>query len=346
MNFRLLLLPISLVYGMIIFVRNKFFDFGILKANKFEVPVIGIGNITTGGTGKTPHVEYLVRLISSDKSKATISRGYGRKTSGFLYVSENNNVDMVGDEPLQLKNKFKEVTVVVSEKRKNGIEKILTENPQTSVVLLDDAFQHRAVKPGLSILLLDYSTVFKKDFLLPAGNLREPFSAKKRADIIVVSKCPQTLLDTEKNRIIEKITPNKMQKVFFSSVVYAPEIKAVFNSETRTVSTNLNTLLVTGIADAKGIKSFAEEATKLVKHIEFSDHHVFSDNDIKYIVEIFSTIVNANKIILTTEKDAMRLKGIEGLRKLPLYYLPVEIKFHEKDKQEFNKLILQYVGEN
>ena len=346
MNFQLLLLPFSIVYGIVVFVRNKFFDLGILKENKFDVPVIGIGNITTGGTGKTPHVEYLVRLLSSYKNIATLSRGYRRKTSGFLYVSENNTTEMVGDEPLQLKNKFKEITVVVSEKRKDGIEKILKDNPQTSVVLLDDAFQHRAVKPGLSILLLDYSTIFKTDFLLPAGNLREPFSAKKRADIIVVSKCPQTLQDNERNKIIERIYPDKKQNMFFSSVVYAIEIKSVFSSEKLALSSNLNTILVTGIADSKGIKAYIKTSAKLIKHIEFSDHHIFSDADIKKIVEIFSTIANEIKIILTTEKDAMRLKDIEELRKLPIYYLPVEIKFNEKDKEEFNKMILKYVGKN
>jgi tetraacyldisaccharide 4'-kinase len=346
MNFRLLLLPFSLVYGIVIFVRNRLFDFGILKENKFDVPVIGIGNITTGGTGKTPHVEYLIRLFSSDKNIATLSRGYGRKTSGFLYVSDDNTTEMVGDEPLQLKNKFKEITVAVSEKRKEGINKILKDNPQTSVVLLDDAFQHRAVKPGLSILLLDYLAFFKNNFLLPAGNMREPFSEKKRADIIVVSKCTHTLQDDEKKIIIERISPDKMQNVFFSSVVYAPEIKAVFSSEERALTTNLNTLLVTGIADASGVKAYTETKTKLAKHLEFSDHHQFSGADIRNIIEIFSTIATENKIILTTEKDAMRFKVSEELKKLPLYYLPVEIKFHKKDKNEFNKLILQYVGKN
>jgi tetraacyldisaccharide 4'-kinase len=346
MNFRLLLLPFSFVYGIGVFVRNKFFDFGILNENRFSIPVIGIGNITTGGTGKTPHVEYLVRLFSPDKNVATLSRGYGRKTNGFLYASESTTAEMVGDEPLQLKYKFKEITVAVCEKRTDGIEKILKDNPQTSVVLLDDAFQHRAVKAGLSILLLDYSTIFKTDFLLPAGNLREPILAQERADIIVVSKCPQALSDNERNKIIESIAPDKNQNVFFSSVVYATEIRAVFGGETRELSTNLNTILVTGIANASAIKTYVETKTKLVKHFEFSDHHQFSDADTKNIAEIFSTIAAENKIILTTEKDAMRLKDIQVMKELPLYYLPVEVKFHEKDKNNFDKLILYYVGKN
>ncbi len=346
MNFRLLLLPFSVVYGIVVFVRNKLFDLGILKENRFTVPVIGIGNITAGGTGKTPHAEYLVRLLSSDLNIAALSRGYGRKTSGFLYVSENKTAEMVGDEPLQLKNKFKEITVAVSEKRKDGIEKILIDNPHTSVVLLDDAFQHRAVKPGISILLLDYSTVFKTDFLLPAGNMREPFSAKKRADIIVVSKCPQTIQEIERQKIIAKIAPDINQKVFFSSEIYTHEIKSVFSPQTLELSTYLNILLVTGIADAKGIKAYLKTSTNLLKHLEFSDHHRFSNTDIKNIVEIFSTIANENKIILTTEKDAMRLKEILELREMPVYYLPIEIKFHKNDHDEFNKMILRYVGKN
>lgn len=346
MNFRLLLLPFSLLYGIAVFIRNKLFDSGILKEYKFSVPVIGIGNITTGGAGKTPHVEYLIRLLSSNKNIATLSRGYGRKTEGFLYVSENSTTDETGDEPLQLKNKFKEITVAVCEKRKDGIIRILNDKPETSAVLLDDAFQHRAVNPGLSVLLLDYLSVFKTDFLLPAGNLREPISSRERADIIVVSKCPQVLQDGVRRKIIDRIKPAKNQNLFFSSVVYASEIKSVFSEQQQILSPDLNVLLVTGIADASGIKKYTRAKSKLVKHLEFSDHHRFSDTDIDTMVEIFSTIAAEKKIILTTEKDAMRLKGRETLKLLPVYYLPVEVKFHENDKQEFNKLIQQYVGKN
>lgn len=346
MSIRILLLPFSVIYGMAVFIRNTFYDLGIFNEKKFDFPVISIGNLTTGGTGKTPHIEYLVRLLASNKNVATLSRGYGRKTNGFQYVSENSKPETVGDEPLQLKNKFNKITVAVCESRKSGIEKIMQENPLTDVVLLDDAFQHRAVKAGLSVLLLEYSKIFKSDFLLPAGNLREPFVSKKRADVIVVSKCPQVISDEERKRIFEKLKPDEKQNVFFSSLLYAPEIKSVFASEKLQLNAELNVLLVTGIADASGIKTYLESQAKLIKHIGFSDHHNFSSADIKGLVEIFSTIAYENKIILTTEKDAMRLREHEALKELPLYYLPVEVVFHESDKEEFNKMIIRYVGKN
>ncbi|MGE0635681.1 MAG: tetraacyldisaccharide 4'-kinase [Bacteroidia bacterium] len=346
MSLRILLLPLSMLYWIAVFFKNKFYDWGIFTQKRFDFPVISVGNLTTGGTGKTPHIEYLVRLLSTDKNVATLSRGYGRKTSGFHYVFENSKPEIVGDEPLQLKSKFNKITVAVCESRKPGIQRIVKDNPITDVVLLDDAFQHRAVKAGLSVLLLEYSKIFKSDFLLPAGNLREPFSSKKRADIIVVSKCPAVISDEERKRITEKTAPDKNQKLFFSSLAYAAEIKSVFSSEKLQLTSSANILLVTGIADATAIKSYIETQCKLIKHISFSDHHNFSNADIKAIAEIFSTIAKENIIILTTEKDAMRLRSYEALKKLPLYYLPVEVVFRENDKEGFNKTIIQYVGKN
>jgi len=346
MNFRLFLLPFSLIYGSAVFLRNKLFDFAVFKETKFPVSIISIGNITTGGTGKTPHIEYLLKLLSTDKNVATLSRGYGRKTRGFLYVNKNAKAEIVGDEPLQLKTKFSDAVVSVCESRVIGIEQILKDNPDTSVVLLDDAFQHRQVKAGISILLLDYGKIFKPDFLLPAGNLREQFSSKKRADIIVVTRCPLLLQDSERMKVIEKISATENQKVFFSSMVYAEKIESVFGSDKIALTKNTSTLLVTGIADASGINAYTETKTKLEKHLEFNDHHKFSNADIKSIIEIFSTIAAGNKIILTTEKDAMRMKHEEKLKTLPLYYLPIEVRFPENDAEKFNKLITDYVGKN
>lgn len=346
MSLRILLHPLSVLYGLVVFIRNAFYDWGILNEKRFDFRVISVGNLTTGGTGKTPHVEYLVRLLAPDKNVATLSRGYGRKTNGFQYVSENSKPEKVGDEPLQLKNKFNKVTVAVCESRNSGIEKIIMDNPLTDVVLLDDAFQHRAVKAGLSILLIEYSKIFKPDFLLPAGNLREPFLSKKRADIIVVSKSPMKISDTERIRIIKKIDPENKQKVFFSSLFHSSEIKSVFGSDSLQINEELTALLVTGIADASAIEAYIQTHAKLIKHIKFSDHHTFSNTEIKGIAEIFSTIANENKIMLTTEKDAMRLREHEALKKLPLYYLPVEVVFHKNDQEEFNKTIVQYVGKN
>ena len=345
MNFRFLLLPFSLIYGFVIFIRNRCYDLGVLKVNKFSLPLIGVGNITTGGTGKTPHIEYLINLLSPASKVATLSRGYGRKTNGFAYAEKNSFASEVGDEPLQLKNKVPAIGVAVCENRKTGIEKILKDEPETKVVLLDDAFQHRAVNPSLSILLLEYSKIFKSDFLLPAGNLREPFSAKKRADIIVVSKYPLNLSDEEREKIILKIAPDSNQKLFFSGIVYN-NLHPVFESNDQLPQTNASCLLVTGIADASGIKQHCELNTKLFRHLEFADHHAFSGADIRNIIKIFSTIAAENKIIITTEKDAMRLKVFGELNNLPLYYLPVSVKFLDKDEQSFNQLILQHVGKN
>ncbi|MCG3166672.1 MAG: Tetraacyldisaccharide 4'-kinase [Bacteroidia bacterium] len=346
MSFRMLLLPFSFIYGLAVFFRNMFFDLGIFTEKRFEFPLISIGNLTTGGTGKTPHVEYIIRLLISQKSVATLSRGYGRRTSGFNYVFEDSKAEMVGDEPLQLKNKFKNITVAVCESRMLGIEKIIQENPLTDVILLDDAFQHRSVKAGFSVLLLEYSKIFSTDFLLPAGNLREPISSKKRADIIVISKCPQIISDEERKRIVLKVLPETKQKLFFSSLVYAAEVKSVYDVDKLNLTPSLNVLLVTGIADARDLKAYVQEKSSLVKHMEFSDHHAYTLTDIKTMVEIFSTIATENKIILTTEKDAMRLKETDALRNIPLYFQPVEIKIHVKDEAIFNNQILEYVGKN
>jgi len=345
MKFRILLLPFSLIYGFVVLLRNTFYDIGIFKENKFIIPVISVGNLTTGGTGKTPHIEYLAALFAGKNSLAILSRGYGRRTKGIKYVATNSFAEDVGDEPLQLKNKFTEITVAVCEKRKDGIEKIIRDNPKTSVILLDDAFQHRAVKPGLSILLLEYSKIFQPDFLLPAGNLREPFSSRKRADVIIITKCSAGPEEELIKQISAKIKPSENQHLFFSSLSYSNP-KSLWGKEEFPLDKNVNIMLVTGIANPVEIKKYVSEKADLIKHLNFSDHHTFTDHEIENIVEIFSTIAGGKKIILTTEKDAMRLKTEEGLRNLPVYYLPVEIKFQEKEEEKFNKLILEHVGKN
>lgn len=345
MNFRLLLLPFSLVYGLGVFFRNKLYDIGIFRENEFDVSVISVGNLTTGGSGKTPHIEYLIKLLSSNYHLASLSRGYGRKTEGFAYVELNSMASEVGDEPLQLKSKFREIVVTVSESRKAGIERILQDYPKTSIILLDDAFQHRSVKPSVSILLSEYSKFFTKDYLLPAGNMREPFSSKKRADVIVISKCPSIIEDERRNSILQKIKLSRKQKIFFSSLSYSNP-KSIRGNLEIFLDKNTFVLLVTGIANATEIISYVSEQSKLIRHLEFSDHHLFTDNEVEKIVKIFSNIVAENKIILTTEKDSMRMKNIGILNNLPVFFLPVEVKFSGKEDEEINKIIIDHVGKN
>lgn len=305
--------------------------------------MIGVGNLTTGGTGKTPHIEYLVKLLSGYENIAVLSRGYGRKTKGFLYVSETSDAEQSGDEPLQIKVKFPQLTVAVCESRKDGIERILKDNSLISLILLDDAFQHRFVRQSLSVLLVDYNKVFQNDYLLPAGNLREPFSSAKRADVIIISKSHEVVSDEIHYQLRKKFASNDKQTLFFSSISY-DKVQHVFSGSEISLTKDISCFLVTGIADASLMKKYLEDRTELIKHLEYNDHHIFTNDEIQNIVKIFSTIAATNKIIVTTEKDAMRLKQAKELKNLPVYYLPIEIGFH--NGEEFNRLIKDHVRKN
>lgn len=344
MNFRFLLFPFSLPYAFIVWARNLFYDFGIFRQTTFDVPVINVGNLTVGGTGKTPHIEYLIQLLGA-KNIAVLSRGYRRKSKGFLYVETNSSVSDVGDEPVQIKSKFNNCVVAVCEERKTGIENILAEHKTIDVILLDDAFQHRAVKPSLNILLMDFNKALLPAVPLPAGNYREVFSSKKRADIIVISKAPLMMRDAVKEKFITRIKPAENQQLFFSGLVYGKPV-SVFSGKNLEWNKSLHVLLVSGIADATLFENFVETNFTLEKHLAFSDHHLFTEHEIETIEKLFSNITAEKKIILTTEKDSVRLKSMTALQKLPLYYLPVEVKFHKQDEEKFNKIIQEHVGKN
>ena len=350
------LLPFSWFYGLGVGVRNLLFEMGMLKSRSFDVPVISVGNITVGGTGKTPHVEYLIRLLKSKVRVAVLSRGYKRKSSGFVLSDKDTPMRMIGDEPYQIKQKFPDITVAVDKKRTRGISKLTEEDNglDVDVVLLDDAFQHRYVKPGINILLVDYHRLVIYDRLLPAGRLREPVRAKDRADIVIVTKCPKDLKPMEFRVITKAMKLYPYQQLYFSTHDYdAP--KAVFPdmagqeqlSELKAIRSK-NILLLTGIASPEQLMHDMQEYESQITPMTFGDHHNFKRKDIEAINETFAQMQEP-KMILTTEKDATRLTVAEGLSdevKKNLYMLPMRIVIMQDQEEEFNNKILGYVHKN
>lgn len=343
---RILLLPFSLIYGFIIGVRNYLFDTGLLKSVEFKLPVIAVGNLSAGGTGKTPHVEYLIRLLKGRFKLAVISRGYLRKTHGFVLADINSTVSMVGDEPMQYIHKFNDLLVAVDENRCHGIKKLLSDHAQMNAVILDDAYQHRFVKPGLSILLTDFHSLYSKDYLLPAGRLREPRSGAKRADIIIVTKTDPVFSPLSKRAVLEQIKPLPHQKVFFSYVTYGLPIPLFADLPPLRYNMINTIVLFAGIANPYPLEQYLKRLCNELVTIYYNDHHPFSEKDIKDIKNTYNNQFSKRKVLITTEKDAMRLRDplIESLFKgIPIYYIPIEISFHFKEKEKFDKLILDFV---
>ena len=351
------LLPLSWLYGWGVGFRNLLFEMGILKSRPYSTPVISVGNITVGGTGKTPHVEYLIRLLKDRAKVAVLSRGYKRKTSGFVLAGDDATVRTIGDEPYQMKTKFPDITVAVDKKRTRGIEKLTSGDyvKDIDVILLDDAFQHRYVKPGINILLVDYHRLIIYDKLLPAGRLREPVVSKNRADIVIVTKCPKDLRPMEFRVITKAMSLYPYQQLFFSTHEFEtlrPVFPTAPNAEiTQTLSESLadkNVLLLTGIASPEqmliDLKNYAKEVTPLA----FSDHHDFKKKDVDRINEAFNALPSP-KLIVTTEKDETRLKQVEGLSdevKSLLYVLPIKIEILLDQENTFNQSIINYVRKN
>ena len=317
---RILLFPFSILYGIIVTVRNWLFDLGIKKSTSFELPIISVGNLSVGGTGKTPMIEYLIRLFA-EKKITVLSRGYKRATQGFVLADETTTVTDIGDEPFQFFSKFKNISVAVDEKRVHGVEEILKQKPTTELVLLDDSFQHRHIKPGLQILLTSYDKLFYKDFILPTGDLRELWWGKNRADIIVVTKCPETISGAERHKITQRI--HKKKPVFFTTIAYADTVYSLTDSRMVDELINTEIVLVTGIAKSKPLVIFLESKCQQIHHLEYSDHHNFTAQEVKDIQAKFDVISSENKILLTTEKDFMRLQNEFS----DLYYLPIQVKF-------------------
>lgn len=351
MNFlRVLSAPLTLVYWMIIVLRNKMFDLELFHSRSFKVPIISVGNINVGGTGKSPTVEYLIKLLKNEYKIATLSRGYGRKTKGYLEASAFSSPLEIGDEPTQFKQKFNDISVVVDEDRVRALEKL---EHEVDVVIMDDAYQHRQVKAGLSILLFDYNKVFMNDWMLPMGNRREPISGLSRADIIMITKTPKIFSPMERRRV-EAHLPNYMNiPIVYSYLKYA-ELKPLHESFEEKLFESLDkktsVILLTGIADARLLINHLEfHKLKIVKHFDYPDHYNFATRDIEKVMNEYNSIEGNNKIIITTEKDAMRLlhpKFENKIEELPMYYLPIEADIHEKDKEWFDSRVLEYVRSN
>ncbi|MFH4967822.1 tetraacyldisaccharide 4'-kinase [Gaetbulibacter sp. M240] len=328
---RYLLFPFVPIYYVVTWLRNKLFDIGVLSQKKYDFPVICVGNLSVGGTGKTPMIEYLIRLLMDDYKVATLSRGYKRKTKGFQLADSSSTAQSLGDEPFQFFNKFKNaVQVAVDTKRSHGIGQLLKTDQKPDVILLDDAYQHRKVKAGFNILLTTYANPYFNDMVLPTGDLREPKIGAKRADIIVVTKCPDALSPVESEQIIQKIEPQSHQKVFFSSIVYDENVYS--NEESIKLDNLPRFTLVTGIADASALVAYLNGKGLQFEHLEFGDHHEFNDDDIK--------VLSGKELILTTEKDFMRLKDFEVLKN-SLYYLPMKISL--KEGEVFDSLIKSFL---
>ena len=336
---RFLLFPFALVYDLITTIRNFFYDAGVFKSTSFDIPVIAVGNLSVGGTGKTPQIEFLIRLLKKDKKIAVLSRGYKRKTKGFVLLNDSHSAEDVGDEPLQFFKKFSTVFVAVDAKRVHGIQQLKkTVNPD--VILLDDAYQHRKVKAGLYILLTKCDDLYIDDFILPTGNLRESKRGAKRADIIVVTKCSKDLSDSQQEKIRKKLKANSNQQVFFSYIDYHEKTKGAKEIALEAIQ-DYEIVLITGIANPKPLLGFFEGKNCKVHHLNFPDHHHFSGHDIKEIQAQFEKLSTDKKIMLTTEKDFMRLAD----RMHGLHYVEIETKFLE-DQEKFNQQVLHYCNKD
>jgi tetraacyldisaccharide 4'-kinase len=326
-SFRILLFPFSLLYGFGVIIRNFLYDNNVLKSVSFNLPIIVVGNLSVGGTGKSPMVEYLIRLFKDRYELAILSRGYKRKTKGYALADEHKTALEIGDEPMQFYTKFPEAAVAVGEERIVAIPQLLHDRPRTQVIILDDAFQHRAIRAGLNILLTEFGNLFTADFFLPTGDLRDQKASYKRAQIIVVTKCPDNFSETDKQRILEEIDLRPAQQIFFTSIKYDRPYHIIRKTETN-ITTEDEVLLVCGIANPKPLKNYLAVEAKTYYQQIFSDHHIFTIDDLKEIEQRFKQIQANKKMMITTEKDAVRLaKFKQDLLDLPLFVLPVQHKF-------------------
>ena len=348
------LYPAAWIYGAGVWLRNKMFDWGIYKERSFNIPVICIGNITVGGTGKTPHTEYLIRLLQKSFQVAVLSRGYKRKSKGFVLAKEDTPVKRIGDEPYQMKQKYPNIHMAVDENRCHGIDELCKENiaSGTEVILLDDAYQHRHVKAGLNILLVDYSRLICDDALLPAGRLREPESGKYRAQIVIITKCPKDMSPMDFRVATKQMELYAYQQLYFTTLNYG-KLYPLFNGGNdyplTQINPNVHILLVTGIASPKQLIRDLEAHNNHIHPLEFKDHHNFSTKDIKQIKQAFEELPDGKRMIITTEKDAVRLKSnpdIDESIKPYIYVLPIEVTFLQGSGDSFNQNIIDYVRKN
>jgi tetraacyldisaccharide 4'-kinase len=340
---RILLFPFSIIYGFIILIRNFLFNKKILSSTSFNLPVICVGNLAVGGTGKSPMVEFLIKALKNEFAIAILSRGYKRKTKGYALANETSTVLQIGDEPMQFHIKFPEVPIAVGEERLVAIPQLLHDLPSTEVIILDDAFQHRSVKAGLNILLTDYNNLFSRDWYLPTGDLRDLPRSYKRADIIVVTKCPNEIDESEKVQLSDELHVLPDQEIFFSAIKYGTPYHLV-NKNEKIVSDKTEVLLLTGIANPRSLKKFVFENYSTYYQSSYNDHHIYTIDDLREIIKRFSNIPANDKIILTTEKDAVRLSKFHNeIADLPFYVIPVEPEFLFGEGEVFTSLISNFI---
>jgi len=339
---RLLLLPFNLVYALVIFLRNQLYDWGVFKSTSFDMPVICIGNLAVGGSGKTPTTEYLVRLLQNYKV-AILSRGYGRVTKGFILADEHASAKTIGDEPMQYYRKFKNVTVAVCEDRVTGINQLKDAH---DVILLDDAYQHRKVKAGFNILLFEFDKLRSWQMLLPAGNLRETFSGIRRAQTVLITKSPKVIAENLQQRFLKKLKLTADQNLAFSHIGYQ-NLQALFSENQLELQKKQEVFLLTGIANPVPLYQYLSTKEVILHHFEYPDHHRFTVQEIKALIKAFEEHPAGEKIIVTTEKDGQRLlddKLKDLLLNLPVYYLPINIEINAAERAKFDQKILEYVA--
>lgn len=345
-----LLAPIAWIYAIVLTIRHKLYDWGLLKSEKFDIPTICVGNIALGGTGKTPHTEYLIRLLKDKVNVAVLSRGYGRKSKGFVLADDSATYQQLGDEPMQYHSKFSDIAVAVDEDRCEGVRRLMDLDKKPEVILLDDAFQHRRIKPGLNIMLTEYYNIYKKDLLVPAGHLRDVKSAAKRADIIIVSKSPTVLLPYDKQELLGIIDAAPTQKVLFTSIEFDKITPANDMAKSIVLQDAKSIYLFCGIANPYPLEDYLKRKFNTIITNYYKDHHDYTGQDINVILDGFNNVIGKNKIAITTEKDLMRLSNSEFIRKfdnIPLFTIPIEVYFNDKEEKNiFNNLILNYVGKN
>ena len=342
-SFRVLLFPFAFLYGTAVKVRNYLYDNEIIQSIEFNFPVICIGNISVGGTGKSPMVEYLLRLLVHRYKTATLSRGYKRKTRGYVLADDKTTALDIGDEPMQFHIKFPEVTVAAGEERAIAIPQLLFDRPETDVIILDDALQHRTVKAGLNILLTDYNNLFTRDMFLPTGDLRDSRSSYKRANIIIVTKCSDNFGSAEKEKVTSEIQPLARQYLFFTGIRYGAPYHIISRAIKR-MSKETEVLLACGIANPGPLKQYIQEESASYDAIYYRDHYIFTIDDLKEIRQRFEKIKASDKMILVTEKDAVRLvKFAAELKDMPVYVQPIETYFLFNESQRFNFLIEKFI---
>lgn len=334
---RIILAPISLIYGLVIGLRNVFYDTGILKSSSFQIPVIGVGNLSMGGSGKTPHVEYLIHHLSPYIPLGILSRGYMRKTRGYLEVEPTHKVEMCGDESLQYKLKYPQAVVSVCEQRAIGIPMMVGDHPDLGLIVLDDAFQHRSVRPALNVLVTDFKLPFTQDYLLPGGRLREWRSSSKRADVIIVSKCPANMSLDERNQLKKDINPLPHQKVYFSYYQYGTPYYMYDASKKITLDAETDVVMLTGIAKPEYLEDYLHEKVHFVNPHTYEDHHVFNPHEVSQVNRALQELHSPKKIVLTTEKDSTRLDAHRDFlmnENIPIYIIPIHVVFFEDSDNE------------